>query len=503
MTVRLRFAPSPTGYLHIGSAWTALFSWLFARKMGGQFILRIEDTDTKRTVPGAMENLMEGLRWFGITWDEGPDIGGPAGPYIQTQRQPLYQQWAHWLVEHGHAYKCFATPEELAEMRQEMEARGDYSGYDRRYRYLTPEETAALEIAGRPYVIRFKMPLEGQTVVPDLLRGDVVFENTQIVDPILLKSNGLPTYHLAMVIDDHLMGITHITRGIEWLNTAPLHVRIFAAFGWEMPVFVHLPVILNPSGKGKLSKRTQAFLDSGEQVLVRVDEFIDAGYLQVALVNFLLNVGWSFGDDREKFTVAEAMSRFELEDISPTPVKLPYSKLDWLNGQYIQELDPETLANLVQPFLEEAGYVVDNRDALLVLMPPMSVRLKRLTEAVEQLQFLYDPQPFTLPAENLCDPKRLPLPQALTAFIAAKEAVRELEPFNLESVSAAMIAIGEANSSNGKAGPFLGKARLAITGQQISPPLFESMVALGGKRSLARLEETIAILVEATADQGS
>jgi glutamyl-tRNA synthetase len=494
MSVRLRFAPSPTGYLHIGSVWTALFSWLYARKMGGAFILRIEDTDTKRTVPGAMENLLSGLHWFGIHWDEGPDIGGPAGPYIQTQRQPLYEQWAHRLVDQGHAYKCFASPEELAEMRKEMEARGDFSGYDRRYRNLTNEETAALEAEGKSYVIRFKMPLTGQTSVPDLLRGDVVFENTQIVDPVLLKSNGLPTYHLAAVVDDHFMEITHVTRGIEWLSTAPLHVRIYEAFDWDLPVFVHLPVILNPSGKGKLSKRTQAFLDSGEKVLVRADEFIQAGYLRDALVNFLLNVGWSFGDDREKFTLEEALTRFDLVDINPSPVKLPYSKLDWLNGQYIQELDAETLADQVQPYLEEAGYEVDNRDALLVLMPPMSVRLKRLTDAVEQLQFLYAPSPFSVPANQLYDDKRLPLTNALAAFSSAIDVVRSMDPFNLETVSAIMISIGESHTTNGKAGPFLGKARLAITGQKVSLPLFESMVALGRERSLARLEATVATL---------
>lgn len=496
MSVRLRFAPSPTGYLHIGSVWTALFSWLYARKMDGEFILRIEDTDTKRTVPGTMENLIDGLRWFGIHWDEGPDIGGPAGPYIQTKRQPLYNQWAHWLVDQGAAYKCFATAAELAATRKEMEARGDYSGYDRRYRDLTAAETAALEAQGRDYVIRFKMPLAGQTTVPDLLRGDVVFENTQIVDPILLKSNGLPTYHLAVVVDDHLMAISHVTRGIEWLNTAPLHVRLYAAFGWDLPVLVHLPVILNPSGKGKLSKRTQAFLDSGEKVLVRADEFINAGYLREALVNFLLNVGWSFGEDREKFTIAEALARFELADISPTPVKLPYSKLDWLNGQYIQELDAETLADLVTPYLEEAGYVVNDRDALLALMPPMSVRLKRLTEAVEQLQFLYAPQPFSVPADQLYDVKRLPLPKALAAFSAARDVVRTLELFDLDNVGNAMIAVGEAHTTNSKAGPFLGRARLAITGQKVSPPLFESMVALGRERSLDRLQTTVDVLVQ-------
>ncbi|MFO7538511.1 MAG: glutamate--tRNA ligase, partial [Chloroflexota bacterium] len=289
MTIRTRFAPSPTGYLHIGGVWAALFAWMYARRHGGQFILRIEDTDTKRTVPGALENLIASLRWFGLDWDEGPDVGGPHGPYIQTERVELHQKWANWLVEQGHAYKCFATPEELAEMRQVLEAKGDRSGYDRRYRDLPQATVEKLEAEGRPFTIRFKMPLDGQTVVPDLLRGDVVFDNEQFTDYVILKSNGLPTYHLAHVVDDHLMEISHITRGIEWLNTAPIHVRLFAAFGWDLPVLVHMPVILSPSRKGKLSKRDQAVDDGGERVLVRADEFMEGGYLPQAVLNFLAN----------------------------------------------------------------------------------------------------------------------------------------------------------------------------------------------------------------------
>ena len=231
MTVRTRFAPSPTGYLHIGGVWAALFAWLYARRHAGQFLLRIEDTDTKRTVPGALESLMDSLRWFGLDWDEGPDVGGLFGPYIQTERKALYQEWANWLIEHDYAYKCFATPEELAEMRAELEAKGDRSGYDRRYRDLPADEVARLEASGRDYVVRFKMPLTGQTAVPDLLRGDVIFENDQFTDYVLLKSNGLPTYHLAHVIDDHFMEISHITRGVEWLNTAPIHVNLFKEVG--------------------------------------------------------------------------------------------------------------------------------------------------------------------------------------------------------------------------------------------------------------------------------
>lgn len=491
MTVRTRFAPSPTGYLHIGGVWAALFAWLYARRHGGQFVLRIEDTDTKRTVPGALDSLMASLRWFGLDWDEGPDVGGPFGPYIQTERKALYQEWANWLVAHDFAYKCFATPEELAEMRAELEAKGDRSGYDRRYRDLPAEEVARLEASGRDYVIRFKMPLTGQTAVPDLLRGDVIFDNDQFTDYVLLKSNGLPTYHLAHVVDDHFMQISHITRGVEWLNTAPIHVNLFKAFGWEMPVLVHLPVILNPSGKGKLSKRHQAFMDDGTEIYVRADEFMEGGYLPEAVLNFLANIGWTFGDDREKFTMEEAIARFDLATVSPSPTKLPYSKLDWLNGQYIQEMEPLALAQAVRPFLEAAGLEV-NIDALLVVMPPMRVRLKRFPDAIEFLRFLSEEMPLPESAEALTH-KHLPLASAAAAFREARELLADLEPFTLETISTQLLALGEKHTANGKAGPFLGQMRLAVTGQQVSPPLFESVLALGRDRVLARLDQILAL----------
>ena len=490
--VRLRFAPSPTGYLHIGSVWTALFGWMYARRCQGQFILRIEDTDTKRTVEGATDYLMEGLRWFGIDWDEGPDIGGPYGPYTQTERAPLYQHWAHWLVEQGHAYKCFATEEELKQIRADLEAKGDHSGYDRRYRDMPPQEADALAAAGKPYAIRLKMPLSGQTIMPDLLRGDVVFENQQFTDYVLLKSSGLPTYHLAHVIDDHFMRITHVTRGIEWLSTAPIHIQLWRAFGWEMPIYVHLPVILSPSGKGKLSKRDHAFLESGERIYVRADEFREAGYLPAALVNFLATIGWSFGNDVEKFTLDEALARFDLKDLSPSPTKLPYSKLDWLNGQYIQEMSPRALAEAVLPFLQEAGYEGEAED-LLGVMPAMSVRLKKLSEAVDFLRFLFEKEPLTLTVRDLTH-KQMGPAAARQAFREARDFLAGAEPFDLPTIDAGLRRIGERATSNGKAGPFLGTARLAITRQQVSPPLFESILALGRPRTLRRLDEVIALL---------
>ena len=495
MTVRVRFAPSPTGYLHIGSARSALFTWMYARRMNGAFILRIEDTDTKRTREGAIEDFKQSFRWLGIDWDEGPDIGGPFGPYIQTERAELYQKWANWLVDQGHAYKCYCTAEELAERRRAAKGgKETASGYDRRCRYLTPAERAEREEEGLAYAIRFKMPIEGSTVVPDLLRGDIVFENSQVSDYVLLKSNGLPTYHLAHPVDDHFMEITHITRGVEWISTGPLHVNVFKAFGWELPVYVHLPLILSPSGKGKLSKRTQAFDDAGHQVLVRVEEFPEAGYLPEALVNFLANVGWSFGNDREKFTIEEAIQRFDLADINPAETRLPYEKLDWLNGLYIQDMSPEELALALKPFLEKAGYEVDV-EALTYLTPAMSVRLKRLTDATPMLRFLYVDEPLDVEAAALTD-KRLDLPAARLAFAEAEAFAASVEPYDLAQIGQGLVEIGERHTANGKAGPFLGRLRLAVTGQKVSPPLYESMLAMGRERVVRRLGQALTILDE-------
>lgn len=496
MTVRVRFAPSPTGYLHIGSARSALFNWMFARKHGGQFILRLEDTDQKREVAGANEAIMRDLRWLGLEWDEGPDIGGPAGPYVQSERADLYRKWASWLVDQGYAYKCFCTAAELEERRQAaVAAKQPFVGYDRRCRTLTAGEIAAREAEGRDYVIRFMAPLEGETVIQDAIRGPITFGNEQIGDMVMLKSDGLPTYHLANVVDDHFMGITHILRADEWISTAPLHMNLYAAFGWQAPVYAHLPLVLDPSGKGKLSKRTQAFDDEGHEVLVKVEEFRAAGYLPVALRNFLANVGWSFGEDREKFTMEEAIPRFTLQSINPAPSRLPYSKLDWLNGQYIQEMQPQELAGAVRPFLEEAGFEIGD-DALLALMPAMSVRLKQLRDAVDFLAFLGpDEQGVTLTVEKLTH-KKLPEAEALAAFRAARDFVHESERFDLEAIQEAFYAIGERYTTNQKAGSFLGVARLAVTRQQVSPPLFESMVALGRERSLERLEEAVSVLAE-------
>jgi len=491
MTVRVRFAPSPTGYLHIGGARTALFNWMFARGHGGQFILRIEDTDQKRTVKGAVQAIMDALRWMGLDWDEGPDVGGPYGPYIQSQRAPLYRQWADWLLEHGYAYKCFCTAEELKARRAAAKAaRGD-QGYDRRCRYLTPDEVAAREAAGLSYAMRFKAPTEGATVIPDVIRGDITVPNSQIADAVLMKSDGLPTYHLANVVDDHFMEISHILRADEWISSAPLHLNLYAAFGWQHPIYAHLPLVLNPSGKGKLSKRAQAFDDNGREVLVKVEEFRDAGYLAPALNNFLANVGWSFGDDREIFPIEEAIPRFELQDINPAPTRLPYDKLDWLTGQWIQEMDVLELARAVRATLERQGHEV-SPEALLAVMPALRVRLKKLTDAEGFLRFLWEDGGSAAPAAGRLASAKLPAEAARRGLQAARAFIAAAQPLDTATLSAGLTAIGESVTTNGKAGPFLGALRLAVTGQEVSPPVFESIVALGRDRAVARLDAALA-----------
>ncbi|RME65355.1 MAG: glutamate--tRNA ligase, partial [Caldilineae bacterium] len=346
---RVRFAPSPTGQLHLGSLRTALFDWLWARHTGGQFILRIEDTDQKRFDPTSMASLTEGLRWLGLDWDEGPDVGGPYGPYVQTERRDLYVQYADRLVEAGHAYRCYCTPERLEQVREERRRQKLPGGYDRHCRYLTPAQRAAYEAEGRPSVVRLAVPENGATTFHDLLRGPITVENDQLQDMVLLKSDGLPTYHLAVVVDDHLMEITHVLRGQEWLGTAPIHWLLYEAFGWEPPVFVHLPVILDPSGKGKMSKRKKTTGD--QEYLVMVHEFIQAGYLPEAMFNFLANLGWNFDPEREVFTREEAIERFRLEDINPAPAAAPFDKLEWLNGVYIRQLSPAEMKERLIPFL--------------------------------------------------------------------------------------------------------------------------------------------------------
>ncbi|MCX6050299.1 MAG: glutamate--tRNA ligase [Chloroflexi bacterium] len=495
---RVRFAPSPTGFLHLGGLRTALFDWLYARHTGGQFILRIEDTDQKRYNPDSVEFLMRGLRWLGLDWDEGPDIGGPYAPYVQSERKPIYRQYAEQLVASGHAYKCYTPVEEWEEASpEEAEAEpvaGSRKPYDRRDRFVPAEQQAALEAQGRPYAIRFAAPLDGTTTVDDLLRGEITWKNNTLVDAVLLKTDGMPTYHLAMVVDDYLMKITHVLRGEEWLPSSPIHKLLFDAFGWPMPQMVHLPVILNPNGKGKMSKRKQVV--DGKEYLALVHEFIEAGYLPEAVFNFLTNVGWNFDAEREVFTKEEAIARFELRDITPKPAALPYAKLEWLNGVYIRNLSPNELHLRLTPVLSKQLGIDEetlrHSEQLSELAPLIQERIKLLTEAAQFVDWAFVPAEAIQPEPKLLIDKKLNVEQTLAVLTAGIEVLMQTETFNVKTLEVAFRT--QAEKMGIKVGPFLTSFRVAITGKTISPPLFESMVVLGRDETILRLRNAMKIL---------
>jgi len=493
--VRVRFAPSPTGSLHIGGLRTALFCWLFARHYDGTFILRIEDTDQKRFDPTALATLTEALRWAGLQWDEGPEVGGDYGPYVQSERLEHYQKWAHWLVEHGKAYRCYCTSERLQEVTRQKQARKEPPGYDRFCRSLTTEQIAERDAEGLPFVIRMKMPLDGKTVVHDAIRGEVEFENSTQQDMVLLKSDGFPTYHLAYVVDDHLMAISHTMRAVEWLPSFPLHAQIWKALEWEMPIHMHLPVMLNPNGKGKISKRKPPVDKYGNAIPVLVHDFINAGYLPEAITNFLANIGWAFGDDREVFTMQEASERFDGTRINPANSAFPVEKLDWLNGLYIRELSVEELAKRLKPFLEQSGLSVDE-ERLQKVTPLIQERIKTLAEAAGMVGFIFSGE-IQLEAESLIQ-KKMDREGTIQALRAAYDTLADLPNFTHDSQEAVMRTAAEALGL--KAGQFFGTVRQAVTGQNISPPLFETMEILGRDLSLARIKSAISLLESISAN---
>jgi len=481
--VRVRFAPSPTGSLHIGGLRTALFNWLFARHNKGTFILRIEDTDQTRFDPTALQTLTEALQWAGLDWDEGPIVGGSHGPYVQSERLPLYQKWAKWLLDNGKAYKAYETPDELAKMRDDKQ----YTGYNRQHRNLTAEQRAKYEAEGRPYVVRFKMPLEGETVAQDAIRGEVRFDNDKQQDTVLLKADGFPTYHLAHVIDDHFMEISHVMRAVEWLPSLPVHWQLWEAFGWEPPIYAHLPVMLNPNGKGKMSKRHPPVDKYGNIIPVMVHDYIALGYLPEALDNFLTNIGWSFGDEREIFSMSEAVERFDLSRINPANSAFPPEKLDWLNGEHIRALQTEDLARRLKPFLEEADLEV-NTEVLLQVTPLVQTRIKILSEVVEIAGFFFHEQ-FIPPSPDKLPQKKMDIAQTVTALRRSAEVLANLSDFSFDSQHAAFEELAkELGLSNGQ---LFGTLRVAVTGQQISTPLFETMQILGKDESLVRIKLAI------------
>jgi glutamyl-tRNA synthetase len=495
--VRVRFAPSPTGSLHIGGGRTALFTWLYAhgeaKREGksGAFILRIEDTDRARFVPGATEGIQEILTWFGLSWEEGPSNGGPYGPYIQSERTDIYRQHAEQLVQHGHAYRCFCTPERLERVRQEQRARNEAPGYDRHCRNLSQEEIDANLTEGKPYVVRFAMPLDGETRFTDLIRGEIVYQNANLEDLVLLKSDGYPTYHLANVVDDHLMRITLITRGPEWIPSAPLHIQLYAAFGWEPPVLAHMPLILAPGG-GKLSKRHGA---------TAMEEFRAQGYLPEALMNYLVLLGWSYDATTEIFSKEDLLEKFRLERVSPSPATFDLNKLNWFNQHYVNHiLTLDDLTARVIPFLIDAGLVDPAlgsdpanpqydlvRDATALLKD----RIVLLSDAPDLMSyFLTEDLPTYDPA--LLVPKKLTPEQALEALVATEISLADV---NIEDEAATESALrGLAEQRGLKPGQLFMPIRVAVTGRTQSPGLFETMRVIGDRRCRARIGKAIALL---------
>jgi len=489
---RTRFAPSPTGRTHIGSARTALYDVLLARQTGGQFILRIEDTDVKRTVPGAEAELMESLRWLGLDWDEGPDVGGPFGPYRQSERVAIYREHTQRLLAEGHAYACFCSAERLAQMRQEQQKRKEPPRYDGRCRDLAPAEVQARLDQGERNVVRFRTPRQGTTTAVDLLRGPITVENATIDDYVLVRSDGLPVYHLAAMVDDHLMQITHVLRSSEWLPTFPLHALVVRAFGWDEPVWVHLSVFLSPSGKGKMSKRHAVDAKGGALSIFPLD-LRDLGYLPEGVLNWLALMGWSYDDHTEIFSLAELVERFSLERLHPSPAAVNFTKLDHFNGIHLRALPVDELSRRLMPFFQQAGLAVDEA-SLDRVAPLLQERIRTLDEAVEMAGFFFR-EGFDLDPATLGIDGRTPIESA-DLLERAGAAAASASSWRAEEIEPPLRALAE--QAGLTPGQLFGAIRMAITGQAVSPPLFETMEIVGRERCLERLQAAAAAMRRAT-----
>ncbi len=488
--VRVRFAPSPTGRTHLGSGRTALYNYLLARQTGGQFLLRIEDTDQKRYVPEAEQELIESLNWLGLQWDEGPDVGGPYGPYRQSERKEIYLEYAKQLVEKDKAYYCFCAPERLARLREQQMHNKQPTMYDGLCRQLTLEDALRRVRQGEPHVIRFKTPKEGSITVRDYLRGEITVENRTIDDYILVKSDGWALYHLAAMVDDQLMRITHVLRSSEWLSTFPLHAHIIRAFGWQEPLFVHLSVFLKPSGKGKMSKRESAqLLQDGYSIFIK--DLEQLGYLPEAVVNWIALMGWSYDDKTEFFTMQDLIEKFSLDHLNPSPAAINFTKFDHFNGLHIRHLAIEDLAKRVKPFFVKAGLKVEDQK-LIQIAPIIQERLVTLDDAVEMAGFFFREELEYEP--SLLIGKNMSATQSLKALQECERLLSSLDFTEKETVETALRSLAEHMGL--KAGQLFGILRIAVTGQSVSPPLIESMVILGKATVMERVQIALKRLAE-------
>ena len=485
--VRTRFAPSPTGRMHIGNARSALYPFLLARRFGGTFILRIEDTDQKRYEPGAEQELIDGLHWLGLNYDEGPDIGGAHGPYRQTERRASYHEHAWKLVEQDKAFPCFCTSERLANVRQEQLKNKQNPRYDGLCRTLTPEEARQRVDAGEKYVIRFKMPKEGSITTTDLLRGSITTENSALDDTVLLKSDGLPTYHLAAMVDDHEMEITHVIRGSEWLPSMPLHIHVIRAFGWDEPVFAHLSVFLKPSGKGKMSKRDRAdAMKDGYSIFL--GDMKELGYTPEGVLNWIALMGWGVAED-DVMTLDQMIARFGIDHLTPSPAAINFQKLDHFNATHIRLFTTEDLAGRIKPYFTREGLNV-NDEVLLRIVPLLRERLVTLDDCLSFGSFFFKeevtPSPEDLVAKGLDASRSAEIAQRAYEILVAQPDISH------ERCEPPLRAYVEESGLN--ANQVFGILRVATTGQKVSPPLFESMEIIGREKCLARIQNAIEIL---------
>jgi glutamyl-tRNA synthetase len=475
--IRTRIAPSPTGDPHVGTGYMALFNRAFAHKNGGKFILRIEDTDQLRYNEGSVDEIRKSLEWLQLLPDEGPGIGGPYAPYVQTLRSEIYRAHADLLLEKGHAYRCFCTRERLEQMRKEQEARKEPPRYDRHCLYLSREEVESNLAAGLPFTIRMRVPDEGTTAFNDLIRGEISFENRVLDDQVLLKSDGLPVYHLAVVVDDHLMEISHVIRGEEWISSTPKHVLLYKFFGWEPPLFAHMPLMRN-SDRSKVSKRKNN---------TSLKWYRDQGFLPEAMINFLALMGWSMPDGNEVFFYEDVEREMSLDRVTTSGPVFDLVKLTAINGKHIRLLSDDVLYERLLPYLPEG---ID-LDRVRQVVPFVKDRLTRLGEFMEVGGYLFDAPPDFDP--TVLVPKKATPEQALELLIRIRDLLRDLpQPWTHEAWEEGMRAIAE--DAGLKAGDVFMVLRVAVSGSAVSLPLFESIEVLGRDETLRRVDAALARL---------
>ncbi len=475
--VRVRFAPSPTGFLHVGGLRTALFNYLFARNSGGKFILRIEDTDRARFVEGAVENLISTLKWAGLEYDEGPVVGGEYGPYIQSERLDIYGKHVEMLIESGAAYRCFCTPERLETMRKEQEKKKLQPKYDRTCLRLSPEEISSNISAGKPFVVRLRVPDDTVIKFSDVIRGEVEFSSERVDDQVLIKSDGYPTYHLANVVDDHHMRITHVIRGEEWLSSTPKHVLLYRAFGWDIPTFAHLPLLLNPD-KSKLSKR---------QGDVAVEDYKEKGYLKEALVNFVALLGWNPGDEREIFSIAELEKEFSLEKVNKSGAVFNVEKLNWLNFQHLRKKPDAMVLAMLKEHLMKVSIEVSrfNDQYLLSVIAAMRERVTFVKDFTEK-------SPYFFAAPKSYDPGVVQKRWKPESAVYLKALAAEFSGLSDPTKNDYEAALHRTAESLGVGnGDIIHPLRLSVSGMGEGPGLFDILSIIGKEETVRRIESAV------------